>query len=389
MDIDRKIKYGMVGGGPGSFIGKVHRMAAVLDGNIELVAGSFSSDPEKSQMMGRNLHLSDERIYDSFQQMAERESELPEDQRIDFVSVAVPNHLHYKVCKIFLEAGIHIVCDKPLTNTLEEAEKLCRKVEEQDLIFALTHNYSGYPMVKEARSMVIDGKLGDLRKVIVEYPQGWLSQSIEEEEDIWRLDPDVTGTSSAVADIGTHAEHLVRYITGRQLNELYADIQIFGEDRQLEDDASMLVHYEGGLQGLLFVSQVSIGEENPLKIRLYGDEAGLEWQQENPNTLRLRYADKPEEIHKRGSTYLSEVAKEVNRIPPGHPEGFIEAFANIYSNVAEAISARLAGKEPSEQALDFPTVQDGARGVHFIHKAIESGNNRKWVDMDYQPPGDG
>ena len=386
MDLHRKIRYGMVGGGPGSFIGKVHRMAANLDGMMELRAGAFSSDRRKSKKMGRELGIEDERAYGSFQQMAQRETSLPDDERIDVVSVTVPNHLHYEVCKTFIEAGIHVICDKPLTNTLKEAEELCRLVDKHDTIFAVTYNYSGYPMVKEARALVHHGELGSLRKVVVEYPQGWLSDSVEKEKDIWRLDPNVAGVSAAVADIGTHAEHLVRYITGTKLEQLYADIHTFGEGRVLEDDASMLVHYENGLRGILYVSQVAIGEENGLTIRLYGDEAALEWKQENPNYLRLKYPDKPEKIYKRGNDYLSEEANYNSRIPVGHPEGFIEAFANIYSNVVEMIAARLSGAKANPLALDFPTVEDGARGVHFIHKAIESGKNREWVGMDYDPP---
>lgn len=381
--MDRKIRYGMVGGGPGSFIGKVHRMAANLDGMMQLTAGAFSSDPRKSKKMGRELGIENDRVYGTFQQMAQREASLTDDERIDVISVTVPNNLHYEVCKTFIEAGIHVICDKPMTNTIEEAEELCQLVDSNDTIFAVTYNYSGYPMVKEARTLVQNGELGSLRKVVVEYPQGWLSNSVE--KDIWRLDPNVAGVSATVADIGTHAEHLVRYITGRKLKELYADIHTFGEGRELEDDASMLVHYEHGLRGILYASQVAIGEENGLKIRLYGDEAALEWEQENPNYLRVKYPNKPEKIYKRGNDYLSDVANYHNRIPAGHPEGFIEAFANIYSNVAEVIAARRSEDKPNKLALDFPSVEDGARGVHFIHKVIESGNNNEWVAMDYEP----
>lgn len=384
MDLDRKIRYGMVGGGPGAFIGEVHRMAAALDGKMELVAGAFSSKPEKSRKMGRKLHLQENRVYDSYEEMAEKEASLPADERIDVVSITTPNHMHYPVAKAFIEAGIHVICDKPMTNTIEQAEELCRLVEEHNVVFALTHNYTGYPMVKEAKKMVADGKLGTLRKVVVEYPQGWLSDTGDDE--IWRLDPEKAGISSAVGDIGTHAENLVAYITGLHLKELYADIHSFGEGRELEDDASMLVHYEDGLRGILYVSQISVGDENDLNIRLYGDKAALEWYQEHPNYLHVKYPDGPEEIYKRGNPYLSEAAVAGNRIPPGHPEGFIEAFANIYSNVADVIGARLSGRGPEALSLDFPTVQDGARGVHFIHKAIESGKNRAWVDMSYEPP---
>lgn len=390
MNLNRKVRYGMVGGGPGAFIGEVHRMAAALDGKIELVAGSFSSDPQKTRKMGEQLHLADERLYSSFKEMARKESELPEDKRIDFVTVATPNHLHFDVCKVFIEAGINVVCDKPMTNTTEEAEELCNLVEKHNVIFALTHNYTGYPMVKEARRMVRNGRLGNLRKVVVEYPQGWLAEPIEREGEnkqaAWRTDPDRAGVSSVVADIGSHAENLVEYITGLKLKELYADIHTFVEGRQLEDDANMLVHYEKGVRGVLYSSQISIGEENDLSIRIYGDEASLEWHQESPNYLHVKYPDRPEEIYKRGNPYLSEEANFGNRIPPGHPEGFIEAFANIYSNVADTIAARINGVEPDPKTLDFPTVYDGAVGVHFIHKAIESGKKREWVEMDYQPP---
>ncbi|WP_441000960.1 Gfo/Idh/MocA family protein [Fodinibius sp. SL11] len=380
------IRYGMVGGGPGSFIGKVHRMAANLDGKMRLVAGSFSSDSEKSRRMGSQLNLQPDRVYESYQQMAENEAALHEDKRIDVVSVVVPNNLHYDVCKTFIEAGVHVICDKPMTNTLEEAEELCRLVAKHNTLFALTHNYSGYPMVKEARQLVEEGTLGTLRKVVVEYPQGWLARSVENEAEVWRLNPNIAGISSTIADIGTHAEHLVRFITGAEIEELYADINTFVDGRTLEDDANLLVHYKNGMRGILYASQVSIGEENALKIRLYGDQAALEWEQEQPNELRLKYPDKPEEIYRRGNSYLSEAARYHNRIPAGHPEGFIEAFANIYSNVADVISARKSGAQPDKLAMDFPTVQDGARGVHFIHKAIESGKQQKWVDMDYTPP---
>lgn len=374
----------MVGGGPGAFIGEVHRMAAALDGKMELVAGSFSSKPEKCREMGQQLHLDGDRVYASYEEMAEQEAALSADERIDFVSITTPNHLHFPVAKAFIEQGIHIVCDKPMTHSVEEAEELCQLVEKHDVIFALTHNYTGYPMVKEARKIVADGKLGTLRKVVVEYPQGWMAQ-VGEGEDLWRLDPDKAGVSSAVGDIGSHAENLVEYITGQKLTELYADINSFGEGYELEDDANMFVHYNGGLRGILYCSQISVGEENDLNIRLYGDEASLEWHQESPNYLRVKYEDAPEQVYKRGNTYLSEAAQAGNRIPNGHPEGFIEAFANIYSNVADVIAARVSGTEADELSHDFPTVYDGAHGVHFIHKAIESGKNRTWVEMNYNP----
>lgn len=378
----------MVGGGPGAFIGEVHRKAAALDGHMELVAGAFSSSAEKSQQMGEELQLDESRIYGSFAEMAQKEAELPEDKRIDFVSVVTPNHLHFPVCKAFIEAGIHVVCDKPMTNTIEEAEELCRLVEEHNVVFGLTHTYTGYPMVKQAREMVRNNKLGKLRKVVVEYPQGWLSQPIEQEgakQAEWRTDPDRAGVSSAIGDIGTHAENLVEYITGLRMKKLYADITSFVEGRELEDDANLFVHYEQGVKAILYASQISVGEENDLRIRIYGTDASLEWRQENPNYLHIKYPDRPEEIYKRGNEYLSEIANFNNRIPPGHPEGFIEAFANIYLNVGRTILAKEKGEEPDRFALDFPTVYDGAIGVHFTHKTIESGQHAKWVDMSYSP----
>jgi len=382
--MDQSIRYGMVGGGPDALIGDVHRMAARLQGNINLVAGSFSSDAEKSRQFGLQLNLNEDRLYDSYRQMAEQESQLPSDERIDFVTVATPNHLHFDVCKAFIEAGINVVCDKPMTNTIEEAEELCRLVEKHDTIFALTHNYSGYPMVKEARELVSSGKLGNLRKVVVEYSQGWLSQPIEEEgnkQAAWRTDPDKAGVSSVIADIGSHAEHLVEYITGLKIQQLYADINTFVEGRDLEDDANMLIHYEQGVRGVLISSQISIGEENGLHIRLYGDEASLEWKQEDPNYLHLKYPDGPEEIYKKGNPYLSAVSYQNTRIPPGHPEGFIGAFANIYASVAEAIKADKRGEQVNSNDYDFPMVHDGLTGVRFIHKAVESGKKKSWVAM--------
>lgn len=389
MALDRKLKYGMVGGGPGAFIGEVHRKAAALDGKMELVAGAFSSSPEKSKEQGEKLHLDPDRVYGSYEEMAGKESKLPEGERIDFVSIVTPNFLHFPVCKTFIEAGFHIVCDKPMTTTVEEAEELCKLVGKHDTIFALTHNYTGYPMVKEARELVRQGKLGTVRKIVVEYPQGWLAQPIEKEgakQAEWRVDPDKAGVSSAVGDIGSHAENLAEYITGLQIESLCADINTFVEGRALEDDANTLIHYKGGARGILYCSQISIGEENSLRIRVYGTKASLEWKQENPNYLSVLHPDGPEEIYKRGNEYLSDIAQHNTRIPPGHPEGFIEAFGNIYINFANTLDAHLSGEEASEFDLDFPTVQDGARGVDFIHKVIESGKAGNWIKVDYNPP---
>ena len=379
----------MVGGGPGAFIGEVHRKAAALDGGTELVAGTFSSDPARSREQGALLHLEPDRVYASYGEMAEREAALPADRRIDFVSIVTPNHLHYEVARAFLESGFHVICDKPMTRTLEEAESLCRLVAERDSVFALTHNYTGYPMVKQARAMVRDGVLGTIRRVVVEYSQGWLSTRLEAEghrQAEWRTDPARAGVAGALGDIGSHAENLARYVTGLEIESLCADLTSFVEGRPLEDDASLLLRFRGGARGTLSASQVSVGEENGLSLRVYGTRAALAWRQEAPERLRVLHPDGPEEIWKRGNPYLAPETIRASRLPPGHPEGFIEAFANIYANAARVIAARAEGRAPDALDLDFPTVGDGARGVHFLHRAVESGRTGGWVDASYAPP---
>lgn len=389
MALGRKIRYGMVGGGPGAFIGAVHRKAAALDGEIELVAGCFSSSPEKSQAQGRELLLDPSRVYNSYQEMAEKESQLPPGERIDFVSIVTPNNSHFPIAKTFIEAGFHIVCDKPMTMTVEEAEELCRLVKKHDVVFALTHNYTGYPMVKEARELVRSGHLGEIRKIVVEYPQGWLADFIEGESKQagWRTDPKQAGVSSAMGDIGSHAENLAHYITGLEMVEMCADMTTFVPGRQLEDDGNILIHYENGARGILVASQISVGEENNLRIRVYGTKASLEWRQEYPTDLWVRYPDQPARLYRMGNGYVSDIAKHFTRLPAGHPEAFIEAFANIYRSAARTMAAKIAGETPHPFDTDFPTVQDGARGVHFIHKAVESGKaEAKWIDVRYSPP---
>jgi predicted dehydrogenase len=385
MPLNRKVRYGMVGGGPGAFIGVVHRKAAALDGEIELVAGAFSSDAAKSRQQGKALHLDARRVYGSWREMVEAESRLPEGERIDFVTIVTTNVSHFEIARAFIEAGFHVVCEKPMTTTIEDAEALCRLVEKHRTVFALTHNYTGFPMVKQARELVRQGKLGEIKKIVAEYPQGWLAGATG--INMWRLDPKLAGISSAVGDIGVHAWHLARYISGLEIEAICGDLTTFGSGYELEDDANLLVHYKGGARGIIYSSQMSVGEENGLRVRIYGTNAGLDWKQENPNYLDLLYATGPTQVYRRGNDYLDPIVKHNSRIPFGHPEGFIEAFANIYLNAARTIAARISGEKPGEFDTDFPTVQDGARGVHFIHKSIESGKERGWVDASYTPPG--
>jgi predicted dehydrogenase len=388
MPIGRRLRYGMVGGGPGAFIGAVHRRAAALDGLAELAAGAFSADAAKSRAQGAELHLDPARVYAGYEAMADREAALPAERRIDFVSIVTPTHLHFAVARLFLERGFHVVCDKPMTTTLEDAAALQALARRTPVVFALTHNYSGYPLVKQARALVRDGALGTIRKVVVEYAQDWLSAPLERagnKQASWRTDPALAGVSSSIADIGSHAEHLARYVTGLAPERLCADVTTFVPGRLLEDDANMLVQYEGGARGILYCSQISTGEENALRLRVYGTEASVEWRQETPNALSLRRQGRPEELMKRGNDYLAPAARRASRIPPGHPEGFIEAFANVYANVIRTIGARLAGETPDPLDLDFPTVEDGARGVHFIHTAVRSGRERAWVDARWTP----
>jgi len=379
----------MVGGGPGAFIGKVHRMAAALDGRYELVAGAFSSDPDKSRQAGEELGLAASRVYESYEEMARAESQLPEDERIELVTIVTPNHLHHPVAITFLEAGFHIICDKPLTTTLADAEELCRQAAERDLVFCVTHNYSGYPMVKEARERVLSGELGDIRKIVVEYSQGWLATLLEAEghkQAEWRTDPNQAGASSALGDIGTHAHHLAHYVTGLEADELFADLGTLVEGRVLEDDATVIVRYEGGVRGLITASQVAAGERNHLRLRVYGSAGGLDWSQEQPDRLRLMLSDGSERILHGGTTVLSERATAQQRLPAGHPEGFIEAFANLYCNVARTLDARAGRAAPGPFDDDFPTVQDGARGVFFVENALRSAASGSWVPAAYQPP---
>jgi predicted dehydrogenase len=383
MPLNRKLRFGMVGGGPGAFIGAVHRRAATLDGLATLVAGAFSSDREKSRAQGRELHLDAERVYDGYQTMAEREAARPAEERIDFVSIVTPNHLHFPIARAFIERGIHVICDKPMTTTIQDAEALCELVPKHDVVFALTHNYSGYPLVKQARAMVRAGELGHIRKIVAEYSQGWLSTRLEasgQKQADWRTDPARAG-AGALGDIGSHAEHLARYVTGLEIEQLCADVSTFVEGRRIDDDANILVRFEGGAKGVLFCSQISLGEENRLSLRVYGTDASLEWHQQEPNMLIVRRANGPMQVYKPGHPFLAAAAQHATRLPSGHPEAFFEAFANVYANAMRTIAARLAGEVPDPLDLDFPTVQDGLAGVRFILGAVASGRRADWLTL--------
>lgn len=379
----RKIRMGMVGGGADGFIGAVHRMAAQIDSQIELVCGAFSSNVEKSKSFGKSLFLADDRAYGSFEEMILNESQLDTSIRMDFVAIVTPNHLHFAPAKLALENGFHDICDKPVTFDLEQALKLQKLVKDTGLIFALTHNYTGYPMVKQAREMVRENQLGKIRKIIVEYPQGWMATRIEEsgqKQASWRTDPSKSGIACAMGDIGTHAENLAEYITGLKITELCADLTSFVAGRVLEDDGNILLHFDNGAKGILHCSQISVGEENALNIRIYGEKGGLEWHQQEPNTLIVKWLDKPTEHYRTGGNYLTDIAKAATRLPAGHPEGYLEAFATIYLNFARAISERLMGI--SSQNIDFPTIDDGVRGMQFINKVVESNTtSQKWITV--------
>lgn len=382
--MQRKLKMGMVGGGKDAFIGAVHRFAANLDGRIELVAGAFSSNPKKSHESGAQLLLDPSRVYDSFEAMAEAEARRPVGERVDFVSIVTPNFAHFPAAKTFLEAGFNVISDKPMTLNLEEAVKLREIVRKSGKVFALTHNYTGYPMVKEARAMVRAGELGKILKVVAEYPQGWLLNPIDQEgqkQASWRTDPERAGASGCIGDIGTHAENLARYITGLQIDELCADFTSFVEGRRLEDDGNMLLRYKGGARGVLYASQISAGEENNLVVRVYGTKSSLEWHQEHPNELIVKFQDAPRKVYRRGNSYVSDEAKRFTRLPFGHPEAFIEAFANIYLEAARAIEAEVSG-QPVPEGLDFPNADDGVEGMAFIAAAVQSAKaGAVWTKM--------
>ncbi|MBE7554420.1 MAG: Gfo/Idh/MocA family oxidoreductase [Anaerolineales bacterium] len=381
--LQRKLKFGMIGGGRDAFIGAVHRRAAISDGFTEFVAGALSSDPGKAKLSGADLLLAPERNYGTWQEMLEKESKLPEGERIDYVSIVTPNHAHFAPALAFVEAGFNVVLDKPMVHSSEQAQKLIEAVEKNKVVFGVTHNYTGYPMVKEARDWVKSGKLGKIQRVVVEYTQGWLLTKLEDEGHkgaSWRTDPARSGIAGAVGDIGSHCENLVSYITGLELDEISADLNTFVPGRRLDDDASVLLRFNNGARGVLWVSQIAAGEENHLTIRVYGTEGGLFWDQEHPNQLRFIPPSGPVQVYSRANGVFSAAAARATHLPSGHPEAFFEAFGNIYMNVGDTIRAKLAGREPSELELDFPSVYDGARGVKFIEKVVESSkSSQKWT----------
>ncbi len=387
--MNRKLRMGMVGGGRGAFIGGVHRRAANLDGQIELVAGAFSSDSKKSKQSGKDFFVDPSRAYGSYQEMAEKEAQLSENERIDFVSIVVQNYLHFDVAKTFLQAGFNVICDKPVTLDLAQARELRKVITKSRKVFALTHNYTGYPMVKLARDMVSKGKLGKIIKVVCEYPQGYAITALTGESKAisnWRADPKIAGVSNCMGDIGTHAENLVHYVSGLEIDSLCADLSVNIPGRVLDDDGNLLVRFKGGAKGIIYASQISNGDENNLNIRVYGTKKSLEWHQENPNDLVVKDARSPREVYRRGNDYITGSAAANTRIPFGHPEGFIEAFANVYNAATVAIKDEIMGKYPRKSGYDFPDIRDGIIGMAFIETVVKSSKSKeKWVKFPSIP----
>lgn len=385
--MNNKIRIGMIGGGPGAFIGAVHRIAFNMDGMYQLVCGAFSSDGDKSKAMGSQLGLLPQRVYNSYDEMIEQESALPVAERMQAVSIVTPNHVHFEPAKRALEKGFHVILDKPMTHNLPQALELKKIADKHNLLFCLTHTYTGYPMVKEAKQIVASGALGHIRKIYVEYPQGWLSTFLESGENkqaAWRTDPERSGKAGAIGDIGTHAFNLAEYVSGLQVTKICADINTVVDGRKLDDDGAILLKFNNGASGVLVATQVAAGSENNVSIRVYGEKGGLEWEQENNNSLTLTWLDKPAQVLRCGNGYLHNLAKHNSRTPPGHPEGYLEAFANLYRNVALCIDARENEKPLLPEWLDFPGINEGVRGMAFIENAIASGlSDKKWTDFTY------
>ncbi|RDC55080.1 gfo/Idh/MocA family oxidoreductase [Pedobacter chinensis] len=380
----RKLRMGMIGGGKDAFIGAVHRLAANMDGLIELSAGALSVNPEVGYESGKLLFLPDHKIYKSYEEMIQQESELPADEKIDFVTIVTPNFAHFAPAMMALEHGFNVVIEKPMTLTLDEAKQLKAKVDETGLTLCLTHTYAGYPMVKQAKQMVREGVLGEIRKIMVEYSQGWLSTLSEREgnaQAAWRTDPSKTGKSGSMGDIGTHAAHLAEYISGLKITKICADLNIVVPGRAIDDDGNVLLKFDNGSNGVLIASQIAAGEENALKIKIYGEKGGMEWHQMEPNTLIVKWLNEPAQIYRTGNGYMGNFAKYNTRTPGGHPEGYLEAFANIYKNFALTVNAKLNHEQPTAEMLDFPTAEDGVRGMAFIENVVNSSkSDQKWFD---------
>ena len=383
--MDRRLRMGMVGGGRDAFIGAVHRMASRMDGKIELVCGAFSSSRQKSKDSGSDLLLPPDRVYGTYREMFRKEAKLADDVRMDFVSVVTPNNMHYPVAMAALDAGFHVVCDKPMTMTLEEAKNLERKVKCAGRLFCLTHNYTGNPMVKEARQLVTSGKLGQVRRVVVEYPQGWLAARLEtagQKQAAWRTDPRRAGATCCMGDIGSHCENLAEYITGLPIVEVSADLATFVKGRPLDDDGSVLLRFANDARGVLWASQIAVGEENAIAIRVYGEKGGLEWHQQESNTLIVHWTTKPTEIRRTSTPFVGKAAAANTRLPAGHPEGYLEAFGNIYNNFADALARVVDGKKVNEADCDYPNVHDGVRGMAFLDAVVKSSKSKeKWTKL--------
>jgi len=387
----RKTRYGMIGGGRGAFIGGVHRIAAAIDQQTELVCGAFSSNPEKSKASGADFYLPADRCYGTFEEMIAAEAALPADQRMDFVSIVTPNHMHFPAAKLALESGFHVLSDKPATFNLAQAKELAGIVKASGKLYGVTYNYTGYPLIRQARQMIEQGKLGNIRKVVVEYPQGWLATLLEatgQKQASWRVDPAIAGAAGTMGDIGTHAINLAEYVTGLQLKEIAADLTIFlgGQGRRLEDDGNVLLRFNNGAKGVLHSSQISVGCENNLSLRVYGELGGIEWSQLDPNTMIVTSLDQPKQIFRTGMGYLGSAAAAATRTPAGHPEGYLEGFANIYRNFTNHIRALEAGTTPNPLDVDYPTIEDGVAGMAFIEAVVSSSaNNTAWTPLNYIP----
>jgi predicted dehydrogenase len=386
MQLERTLKMGMVGGGPGAFIGEVHRKASRMDGGIELVGGAFDINPRKSKQMAKELCLDRKRCYGNYEEMIEKELKRPVGERMDFIAICTPNNWHFPIAKACLEAGFHVMCEKPMTLTTKEARKLVEIVKKSRRVFGLMHNYTGYPMVKLARDMVKGGEIGKVRKIVVQYPQGWLATAIEkagQKQAAWRTDPKQSGISGCGGDIGTHAENLAEYITGLKMTHLCAELTSFVKGRKLDDDVNCLVKYNNGARGVLHASQISVGEENNLAIWIYGEAGNLEWHQEHPNYLHVTPMGQPTQVWKRGNDYVaaaSGAAARATRLPAGHPEAFLEAFANNYLNFADTIRGKLTRTKVDPIVKDFPDVDDGLRGMLFLETLVASAKSKqKWT----------